>query len=119
MPRSAFALLALIMVLTAFLIQPALSAQDKTAAKAGDKSQADADKPSPELLELVKKLKSKSAAEQIKTLQELGSRGEAAKPVAKNICETADKATAPVQKAVMEALSKVRPDLHKHVVQLS
>jgi hypothetical protein len=103
MPKSAFALFALLFGLIAFLSVPAFSADDKLDSQ---------------MAELAKKLKSKSAAEQIKTLQEIGKRGEEAKPLAKSICETGQNATPQVYAAVLDALSKVSPELAKPVGEL-
>ncbi len=104
MPRSACALSALLLALAACMTVPVFSADEKL-----DSQQT----------ELAKKLKSKSPADQIKALQDIAKLGDAAKPLAKNVCELTGNTNPKVTQAAMEALSKVRPDLFKPIAELA
>jgi hypothetical protein len=104
MIRSTCSLFSLLVLVAAFLTAPAFSADEKL---------------DPELAELARKLKIKSPPDQIKALRDIAGKGEAAKPLARSICESVSAPNPKLSQAAVDALAKVRPDLHKAYLQLA
>jgi hypothetical protein len=83
-------------------------------AQAQDKSTGD-----PELDKLVRALQNRDARIRKVAVDELGKRGDAAKPAARPLCNTIFDPTPIVAKAALQAFEKVQPDLYKTVAKLA